>query len=131
VTIKLDLTEKGLRPMTLQGTDEDGDDLEIRFTFKKRLTRQQSMTMTKTLGKGKKAKEVPDLVRLYTQTIGSIELKKGFELTFQGEPLPMNVPIEDGMTIVAIMDNLPQSITEEVDSHILGSTELEVEEKNS
>ena len=131
MTIKLDLTEKGLRPMTLQGQDEEGDDFEIRFMFKKRLTRQQSMTMTKTLGKGKRAKEVPDLVRLYTHSIASIELLKGFDLTFQGEPLPMNVPIEDGMTIVAIMDNLPSSITEEIDSHILGATELEVEEKNS
>lgn len=131
MTIKLDLTERGLRPMTLQGQDDDGDDFAIRFVFKKRLTRQQSMTMTKTLGKGKKAKEVPDLVRLYTHSIASIELLEGFDLTFEGEPLPMGVPIEDGMTIVAIMDNLPTGITEEVDGHILGATELEVEEKNS
>jgi hypothetical protein len=131
VTIELDLTEQGLRPMTLQGQDENGDDFEIRFVFKKRLTRQQSMTMTRTVGKGKKAREVPDLVRLYTHSIRSIHLILGFKLRYKGEPLPVDVPIEDTMTIVAIMDNISTTITDEVDHHVLGTTDLELEEKNS
>jgi len=117
--------------MTLRGQDEEGDDWEVHFVFKKRLTRQQSMTMTRTIGKGKKARDVPDLVRLYTQTIQSVHLIMGFALTFKGELLPTDAPIEDGMTIVAIMDNLTNDITDEVDAHVLGTMDLEMEEKNS
>jgi len=132
VSIKIDLTQDGLRPMTIKGTDGDGDEFEARFVFKRRLNRQQAMTMTKTVGKGKKAKEVPDLVRLYTTTIASIHLKKGFEGVFaDGSPIPTDHPIEDDGQIVAIMNFLPSDITEPVDSHILGAAELEVEEKNS
>jgi len=129
--ITLDLTEKGLRPMTVTGTDTDGDPFEIRFVFKKRLTRQQSMLMTRTVGKGKRAKEVPDLVRLYGSTIQSIHLILGLRLTFNGEVLPTDVPIEDAAMVLAIMDNIPTDITEEVDSHVLGTAELEVDAKNS
>ena len=132
MVIKIDLTQEGLAPVTIKGTDEDGDEFEIRFTFKRRLTRQQSMTMTKTIGKGRKAKEVPDLQRLYTTTLASVHLKQGFEANFaDGSLVPTEHPIEESPQIVAIMNMLPPEITDRVDSHILGSAELEVEEKNS
>lgn len=131
--IKLDLTQEGLTPVTIKGSDEAGDEFEVRFTFKRRLNRQQSMTMTKTIGKGRKAKEVPDLQRLYTQTIASIHLKKGFDgsVFSNGEPIPLDHPIDNADDIVAIMNYLPSELTDEVDSRVLGATELEVEEKNS
>lgn len=130
--IKLDLTQEGLAPLTFRGEDEDGDEFEIRFEFKRRLTRQQSMTMTKTIGKGRRAKEIPDLERLYTQTVRSIHLIRGFQASYaDGTPIPTDSPVEESPKIVAIMNVMPTEITDRVDSHILGSTDLEMEEKNS
>jgi hypothetical protein len=126
MTLKVDLTRR--EPAPLKVIDEDSG-AEIRFTFKQILTRQQRMLMTKKVGKGRKAKEVPDMERMYRSTIESIS---GVEVVKDGETYGGDdTPITDREVIFGLMDTgLPEEVVEVVDEHILGMSNLGASEGN-
>lgn len=123
--LRLNLTEEIPAPLLFHGVDASGEKFEIRWEFKRRLNRQQITMMFKTVGKGRKKKEVPDLERLYgtcIASIGPIDLQDG-----QGFRTVSDIP-----TINRIMNNIDEEIAGQVDEHILQSNQLdEVEKKES
>ncbi len=112
MALRIDLAETNPRPLVVE--TEAGD--KVRFTFKKRLTRQERVEMSKPVRRGKRTIEVPDLERLYGRTIESIE---GVDIGNGGD-----VVHTDTSTIVRIMLLLPDEIAEKVDDHILSSNEV-------
>jgi len=122
MAFKIDLSQDIPRPLKVV-VESTGD--EVRFTFKRRLNRQQRFTMTKSVGKGKKSREIPDMERMWRTCIESID---GIDLEGKGSG-----PITDPDTIVAVMNSpqMDEDVVEAANEYIMGLNTLSEQEGNS
>lgn len=125
---ELDLTKKTPRPIVV--TDADSG-TQFRFEFHKIFTRGERALLTRTMGKGPDERQVTDLRRLFRQGISSIQISDNDEDVTQAPK------IEDPKTIVEAMDTpenmggMPEKVTAQVVSYLLGENVLQEEQGNA